>query len=131
MIVRQHMPNDQSFLIDNDYKPWTIWDEIGPEVVIKIMEIRYPVGFLTYRFCQKVILLQKFTVRDDIRRTGIGTETMHWLINRARKRGLKTIQMMLPEELALDGSCFFLRHCGFRAKQFGDSYVFTRHVQGV
>jgi hypothetical protein len=132
MIIRTALPMDMSFMIEMDYEPCYDWDKIRPELVVKLMELRYPVGFMAYCFTKKVILLQKFAVRDDLLRTKIGTEGMHWLINRARQKELEAIQIILNEEFALSEDfyrCKFLKYCGFSAKLFRNKYVFTRYVQ--
>ena len=131
MIIRTALPVDLGLLQDMDYNPCYVWVELREGIVTKVMEMSQPVGFMTYFFCQKAVMLEKLVVRDDLLRTGLGTEAMHWLINRARRKDLDAVQMILTEEQALSEDCYrchFLNSCGFKAVNRGGKIVFTRHI---
>jgi hypothetical protein len=135
MIVRQILPVDKAFCIDTDVEPWILWGELPPDWVVKIMELSQPVGFLIYRFNKdSVVEILKLCIREDLWRTGLGTETLCWLRDRAKKRGYLSLECKLTEEQALnDGGATpfvsLLRHCDFEGRLRRGKYIFTRACQ--
>ena len=128
MIVRTSQPVDQAFLLDIDYEPWFSWSHMPPELVVKILELHLPVGFLAYKFFQKTLVLEKLAIRDDLIRTGLGTEAIDWLTKHAKRKGMHRVEASLSEDFALLGACHFLKKCNFQSKYRRNMYIFTRGV---
>jgi GNAT superfamily N-acetyltransferase len=124
------MPTDTAFCVDTDIEPWILWGSLPADWVVKVMELSNPVGFVIYRFEGNSVILLKLCVRDDLQRTGIGTETLGWLIDRAKKRGYVGVECELSEEQTLDADgptpiVSLLRHCNFVGRLVRGKYIFT------
>lgn len=131
MIIRQKLPVDTSFCIDIDVEPWILWGEVPQDWVVKIMELSQPVGFVVYNFDRHMLILRKLCVRDDLIRTGIGTETLHWIINRCRLRGYVGVECALTEQQMFSegmAMAYLLQSCGFESKVIRGKYVFRRPI---
>lgn len=133
MIIRTMMPSDTAFCIDTDVEPWYLWGQIPYDWVVKVLELSQPVGFLVYKFEGNSVILLKLCIREDLRRTGLGTEALHWLINRSRTQGYIGVECELKEEQALGKTgaspiVELLRSCGFAGKLVKNRYVFKRNA---
>lgn len=133
MIVRTSLPVDIGFLVDTDVEPCIVWSELPHGRVVKILELSQPVGFMVYRFDKGIVILEKLCIRDDLLRTGLGTEALTWLINRTRRKSCIGIECVLTEAQALVTGGVppivgLLMKFGFESKLTRGKYVFRRPV---
>lgn len=70
-------------------------------------------GFMVYELYENRIHLVNFCVKNDLRRTGVGTEMMEKLVSKLSQQRRNRI-MLEVRETNLAGQCFFKR-MGFRA----------------
>lgn len=73
------------------------------------------VGFVSYRFVSgQVLEIPKLAVRETMRRLKLGSEIMHWLINKARESRSRFLRTTVYDTNV--PGCHFLAHHGFSGK---------------
>lgn len=117
-------------LSEMDYPIEYDWENLPRELVVKVVMFQQftVVGFVSYKFAsQQTVEIQKLAVKERMRRLKFGTETIHYLIQRARETGTKTLRMTVP--LSNTVGCYFLASCGFTGELRNGQFVqFERNV---
>lgn len=102
------------------------YDWANPFERITVMMYPQAKGFISYRITTFFVEIEKLAVQEDLRRRGIGSEMLTWLINRCRYKGIKDLQITLPENNIIGSN--FLASRGFDSRLNGRVIHFTRRV---
>jgi len=129
MIARTPMPCDRAALMDMDYAPCYVWNEIASDIVVKIFEDQFVIGFASFVFHKKSLMIQKFAIRESYRRLGYGSEGMAWLIQLAERRKLKYVRASLPERELNGPSCWFLSEMFEKSQVMGNEIIFSQRIR--
>jgi GNAT superfamily N-acetyltransferase len=93
---------------------------------VTVMMYEQAKGFISYRITTYFVEIEKLVVREDLRRKGIGSEMLNWLIKRCRYHGIQDLQITIPESNLIGSQ--FLASRGFDSKLKGRVIHFTRRV---
>jgi GNAT superfamily N-acetyltransferase len=127
-------PDIYKVLTDIDEQAYGVaydWEHLPENLVVRAMIYGEPAGFVSYRFVSgQVLEIAKLAVRETMRRLGLGSETMHWLIHKARESdGTRFLRMVVFDSNI--AGCHFLAHHGFDGKVLNHDkglHIFTREV---
>ena len=129
MLIRTPMPIDKGMLMDMDYAPCYVWHDIASDIVVKIFEDQFVIGFTSFIFHKKALIIQKFVIRENYRRLGYGSEAMAWLLRVAERRKLKYLRMSLPESELNSASCWFLSEMFEIRRVVNDEIIFSQRLR--
>lgn len=94
---------------------------------VTIMMYERAQGFLSYRLKVCALEIEKLVVAENMRRLGIGSEMLHWVIRRALFRKLHVMRCTLP--LSNVRGALFLAHHGFESRLGAHDFIhFERPV---
>jgi GNAT superfamily N-acetyltransferase len=106
------------------------WNNLPDDLAVRSVVYGEVAGFVSYRFVSgQVLEIPKLAVRETMRRLKVGSETIHWLVNKARESRSRFLRTTVFDSNIV--GCHFLAHHGFEGKVLDHGkglLVFTRDV---